>query len=225
MEHILLGVIAMGLLAVLVLVIYLVDRVNALERLAQTAPQATGPAPAAAADTSGPFAGLEGSPLWDVLTGTAPGATDPTELTLLRQRFEPVLMLHIEALFEEGRQDARAGRVGSPRNPRRMNTSRGAFNLWIPEGPASVLYQCGLDHVRKGIGQWPEIRLTLDAVGASMMAQLQIPLSGRLSDRLMGPDPDAALVAPDPESELLPAPSSAGTETRLPARPGTSNAL
>lgn len=203
MEHILLGVIAMGLLAVLVLVIYLVDRVNALERLAQSAPVAAAPAAPGAADTSGPFAGLEGAPLWDVLTGVAPGATDPTELTLLRQRFEPVLMLHIEALFEEGRQDARAGRVGSPRNPRRMNTSRGAFSLWIPEGPASVLYQCGMDYIRKGIGQWPDLRLTLDAVGSSVMSPLQIPLNGRLSDRLMGPDPDAVALAPPPEPAPL----------------------
>lgn len=225
MEHILLGVIAMGLLAVLVLVIYLVDRVNALERLAQAAPAAAGPATAGAADTSGPFAGLEGAPLWEVLTGAAQGATDPTELTLLRQRFEPVLTLHIEALFEEGRQDARAGRVGSPRNPRRMNTSRGAFNLWIPDGPASVLYQCGLDYVRKGIGQWPDLRLTLDAVGASMMAQLQIPLSGRLSDRLMGPDPDAVPLEPESEQGVLPAPSSAGVDPRMPARPGAGSTL
>jgi hypothetical protein len=222
MEHILLGVIAMGLLAVLVLVIYLVDRVNALERLAQTAPAAApGAAAASLADTSGPFAGLEGSPLWDVLTGAAPGATDPTELTLLRQRFEPVLMLHIEALFEEGRQDARAGRVGSPRNPRRMNTSRGAFNLWIPEGPASVLYQCGLDYIRKGIAQWSDLRLTLDAVGASMLGQLQMPLNGRLSDRLMGPDPDAVLPAPESEQALLSSATASGADARMPARPGS----
>ena len=83
MEHILLGVIAMGLLAVLVLVIYLVDRVNALERLAQSNPTlapAGGPAKIDA-EASGPFAGLEGRPLWEVLTGFAPGAPDPNAPT------------------------------------------------------------------------------------------------------------------------------------------------
>lgn len=212
MEHILLGVIAMGLLAVLVLVIYLVDRVNALERLAQSNPTlapAGGPAKIDA-EASGPFAGLEGRPLWEVLTGVAPGATDPTELTLLRQRFEPVLMLHLEALFEEGRQDARAGRIGGAKNPRRMNTMRGAFDLWLPEAESAVIYQCGQDHVRKGLSYWSEIRLTIDAVCGSLFAQCVIPLTGRVSDRLMGPDPDAEVLEAAPVPVLAPA---AGPQT------------
>ena len=103
MEPFLLALIGIGLLFVLVFIIYLVDRVNSIEketrRVAQSLNDAKEPPPL------GPFAGLSSKKLWDAMTGRVPEGLDPSLLVEVRERYESVLFKHIEAIFQEGIQD------------------------------------------------------------------------------------------------------------------------
>jgi len=207
MDLLLLGVIALALLLVILMIIYLVDRINVIERATQEAVrslgQQQGPAPA------GPFGALSGKALWDAMTGDGAGI-DPMEASMLRQRYESVLSRHIEALFEEGRKDGQAGSSNRPQNTRRINTVRGSVESWLPGGQAQTLYQCGHDFATKGPGQWAAVRIMLDDAVSELYARAQIEPRGRLSDTLMGPDPDAGLAS------QTPVPVAAGT---LPLQP------
>ena len=110
---------------------------------------------------------------------------------MLRQRYESVLSRHIEALFEEGRKDGQAGTHNRPQNTRRINTVRGSVESWLPGGQAQTLYQCGHDFATKGPGQWSVVRVLLDDAVQELYGRAQIEQRTRLSDSLMGPDPDA----------------------------------
>jgi len=192
MDQTLLAVIAIGLLTVLLLIIYLVDRVNALERDTRAAmhnltPQAGALPPG---HPRGPFGGLSGRPLWDAMSGAAQLEVDPGELPMMRQRYEQVLTWHIELTFEQGVRDAQAGTPQVPVNVRRINTLRGPVDSWLPDEPVNALYQAGQVYGRGNRQRWPEIRRTIDEIAGELFAKTQIPLMRRFSDLLMGPDPE-----------------------------------
>ena len=193
MDLLLLGVIALALLLVILMIIYLVDRINVIERATQEAVRSLGQQPGPA--PAGPFGALSGKALWDAMTGEG-ADLDPMEASMLRQRFESVLSRHIEALFEEGRKDGQAGSNNRPSNTRRINTVRGSVESWLPANQAQALYQCGNDFATQGPGQWSTIRVVLDDAVRDLYTRAQLEQRGRLSDNLMGPDPDAAGAAP-----------------------------
>ena len=192
MDQTLLAVIAIGLLTVLLLIIYLVDRVNALERDTRAAMHNLAPQASAqpAGNPRGPFGGLSGRPLWDAMSGATPVEVDPGELPMMRQRYEQVLTWHIELSFEQGVRDAQAGAPQVPVNVRRINTLRGPVDSWLPDEPVNALYQAGQLYARGNRHRWPEIRRSIDEIAGELFAKTQIPLIRRFSDLLMGPDPE-----------------------------------
>lgn len=192
MDQTLLAVIAIGLLTVLLLIIYLVDRVNALERDTRAAMHNLAPhaGPPPAGNPRGPFGGLSGRPLWEAMSGVAPLEVDPAELPMMRQRYEQVLTWHIELTFEQGVRDAQAGSPQVPVNVRRINTLRGPVDSWLPDEPVNALYQAGQVYGRGNRQRWPETRRSIDEVAGELFARTQIPMMRRFSDLLMGPDPE-----------------------------------
>lgn len=197
------------LLMVLLLTIYLVDRVNSIERTAMEAVRGLSNMQGQGSSPPGPFGNLHGKELWDAMTGDG-AALDPMEDSMLRQRYELVLSRHIEGLFEDGRKDGQAGKVQRPQSTRRVNTIRGAVDSWLPSDVALLLYQCGQDFATKGPGQWSVIRGVLDSTSRDLYAKARLDVRGRLSDSLMGPDPDAA--APEPVMVSPPSgPAGSGT--------------
>lgn len=189
MDLLLLGAIALALLLIILMIIYLVDRINVIERTTQEAVRSLGQQQAPAA--IGPFGALSGKALWDAMTGEGAGF-DPMEASMLRQRYESVLSRHIEGLFEDGRKDGQAGANNRPPNTRRINTVRGSVESWLPAAQAQALYQCGRDFATQGPGQWSAVRIELDDTVRDLYARAQIEQRGRLSESLMGPDPDGA---------------------------------
>ena len=123
---------------------------------------------------------------------------------MLRQRYEAVLSRHIEALFEEGRKDGQAGSNNRPSNTRRINTVRGSVESWLPSNVSQLVYQCGQDFATQGPAQWASVRQTLDDAVRDLFSKARLEVRSRLSDTLMGPDPDAA----PPATPSLPAPAS-----------------
>ena len=139
MEPFVLALIGIGLLVVLVFIIYLVDRVNGIEketrRVAQSLNDAKEPPPL------GPFAGLSSKKLWDAMTGRVPEGLDPSLLVEVRERYESVLFKHIEAIFQEGIQDGQRGLTGEPKNTKLLTTLRGPVESWLPSAQVNTLYK------------------------------------------------------------------------------------
>lgn len=186
MEPLILSLITIGLLVILVLIIYLIDRVNTIEKEARQLTNAMDESK----NTSGlgPFAGLSSKKLWDALSGRAPDGMDPSVLQDVRERYEVVLQKHLEALFQEGFKDGQLGRSGEPKNTRVITTLRGQVESWLPTAQVNTVYKCGLDCAQLTPAQLEPVRLALDEAGQSLYAKVLIDLPRPLSTLLM---PDA----------------------------------
>ncbi|MFB0914452.1 MAG: hypothetical protein QMB88_00125, partial [Burkholderiaceae bacterium] len=108
MDNLFIYLINLVILAIVVVLIYLVDKVNAIEGRGTVGELAS---QAAALITSGPsldngFNGLSGKKLWDTACGKAEPPLDTPELESFRKRYEPILNKHILGLIEDGGHDA-----------------------------------------------------------------------------------------------------------------------
>lgn len=180
---------AISLLVVLILIVYLVDRVNSIERETRRVAQSLSAAPAAAAP-QGPFFGLSGKKLWDTLSGRAPESLGSQSMQELREAFEVVLQKHIQSLFEEGLKDGQRGLSAEPKNTRLITTARGTVESWIPAAQANALYKCGMDCAQLPPAEWAPVAEALDDAGLQLFSKVQLDLLEPLSLSLMpAPDP------------------------------------
>ena len=183
MEPFVLAFIAIGLLIVLVFIIYLIDRVNSIEKetrqFAQTLNDQKEP------PALGPFAGLTSKKLWDAMTGRVPEGLDPGVLVEVRERYETVLQKHIEAVFQEGVKDGQRGLSGEPKNTKLVTTLRGPIESWLPSAQVNTLYKCGLDSAQLPPEQLDAVRNALDEAGQTLYGKALINLAQPLSMTLM----------------------------------------
>lgn len=183
MEALFNAVLALGLLLLLVLIIYLLDRINHLEReTRRVAQNLSKPVPA------DPWADLSGRRLWDAMTGKPPPDMDAVTLADLRERYDLVLHRHIEALYQEGWRDGARGMAGTPANTRPISTARGTVESWMPAPQANTFYRCGLDASQTPPQAWGPIRQALDEAGQILCDKAQIQTRSALSAWLM-PEP------------------------------------
>lgn len=196
MEPFVLAFIAIGLLVVLVFIIYLVDRVNAIEKetrqFAQSLHDTKEPV------SVGPFAGLSSKKLWDAMTGRVPEGMDPSLLMEVRERYEMVLHKHIESIFQEAVKDGQRGLNGEPKNTKLITTLRGPVESWLPSAQVNTLYKCGVDSTQLPADQLDAVRAALDEVGQTLYSKALLTLAQPLSVNLL-PRPVAevpALVPP-----------------------------
>jgi hypothetical protein len=185
---------ALGFVLLLVLVIYLVDRVNALE---VTTRQAQENAPKSNPAEAGPFGGLSGKKLWDALSGKPPEGWDADRIAEVRERYAAVLQKHIEILFGEGVSDAKSGLSGTPRNTRMVSTLRGAVESWLPTAENNTIYQCGLEFAQITPETRAMMEQRLDDTCAALYQKVQIAMRQPFSSTLMpGAAPEAAPATP-----------------------------
>jgi len=177
---------AIGLLVVIVLIVYLVDRVNSIEKETRRVAQTITTAPSGSQD---PFFNLAGKKLWDALSGKAPEGLSEQNLQELRTRYEVVLHKHIQSLFEEGVKDGQRGLSGEPKNTRMIRTAKAPVESWIPAPQANTLYKCGLDSVNASAEACDTIRAALDDAGQQLFAKVQLTLQEPLSSALMPETP------------------------------------
>jgi hypothetical protein len=192
MEPFILAFIAIGLLVLLVFMIYLVDRVNAIEKeTRQFFRSLKGPQE----DRSlGPFAGFTSKKLWDAMTGRIPDGIDPSVLAEVRERYEPVLQKHIEAIFQEGVIDGQRGISGDPKNTKLIASLHGTIESWLPSAQVNTIYKCGLDSLESPSTQGDALRNALDESAQTLYAMAQLTLREPPSSTLM---PQAVVDAPD----------------------------
>ena len=184
---------AWGVLLLVILVLYLVDKINIIyQRQSQ---DATEPA-----YSDGLFGELVGKALWDAMSGIPLPGFDPKLVQDLKPHYEPVLRQHIEHTFLQGVTDQREGRAGVPVNNRMIPTPRGSVESWMPLHHLSSLYQCGVEHAQNKPAERLRIQQTLDQVCVMLYARAGLELKDPFSRILMEPiDPGAPVsdVAPD----------------------------
>jgi hypothetical protein len=207
-----------ALLGLVVVVIYLNDRVNELERRT-AAGLAGGVAPGAGSEDNS-WHGLTGKRLWDAMCGKKGiTALDEAGLQALRQTYEGVLSKHIESLFRAGQADARKGGAVQPTAVKTLASARGAVQSWIPLNHANALYRAGIDSIKTDIYEVERARMTLDDTAQLLFSQTGLSLAQPFSDLLLGNGGSVTGQDPGVEGAALATDAAADTWAQAPAAP------
>ncbi|WP_322992329.1 hypothetical protein [Limnohabitans sp.] len=190
MDALLNALMAIGLLLVLILVIYLIDRVNSIESETRKVVSTLNES---AAKLATPSMGLSAKKLWDVMTGRSTEGLDPQAIDDLRSRYPIILSKHAEALYKDGFKDGILGSPPSdPKNTKDIVTAKGPVESWIPTAQANALYQCGLSASQTPEAEWGPIRASMDEAGQFLWSKAQLDATSPLSEWLMPSSSDDA---------------------------------
>ena len=200
METTLLLIILIALALILVLLVYVVDRLMALEKMTLNLPSfgMEREAPAGNGDTH--FGTLTGQQLWDGMNGKPVEGWTADTFHALRPRYEVVLGKHIEQLFQ-------AGKSGKPLppSPATIETLRGSVASFIPANHAQTLHGLG---VRSNSEAAAELADPLDDVTEVLYGRTGLDLRRPYSEKLLGytgeeasPSEEAAGVPPEEAAE------------------------
>jgi len=157
----LLVIMAVSIAVLVVLVIYLVDRFNGLERETQHLMRSLQDQQAQARP-AGPYAGLSGKALWDTLSGEAGTPMDEATMEGVRKRYRLILGEHIGFVFNEGVSDQRRGLDSVPASTRVVRTPKTQVESWLPPESVAEIYRCGQGYASHDPAQLPELRQRLD---------------------------------------------------------------
>jgi hypothetical protein len=183
MDALLNALMAIGLLVVLILIIYLIDRVNSIESETR---KVVSTLSENAAKLATPSMGLSAKKLWDAMTGRSTEGLDAASLADLRSRYPIILSKHAEALYKDGFKDGILGSPPSdPKNTKDIVTAKGTVESWIPSAQANALYQCGLSASQTPESEWGPIRASMDEAGQFLWTKAQLDATSPLSEWLM----------------------------------------
>ena len=146
MSNFMMNMISWVLLLLVILTLYLIDKVNHLARMyeppappAPPVPEPTDPS----ADIL--FAGLDGKKLWDAMNGKKVDGFDSSLVDALRPHYEPILRNHIVATFKDGVHDAAIQESRVPSSQREISTVRGHIQSWLPPQHLGSVYRSGVE--------------------------------------------------------------------------------
>lgn len=191
------------------MVVYLVDRVNSLEKETKRVASLAGHA-SAPVQPQDPWCGLSGKALWDAISGRPPVNVPDAALQELRARYEVVLQKHIQSLFDEGVRDGQLGVTSEPKNPRTIQTAAGPVESWMPAPQANTLYKCGLDSVQSPPEALQAVRQALDEAGQQLFSKTQYEQTEPLSHSLMPQASGQAVAGATPGPAAAPGASPSG---------------
>jgi len=196
MNTILLLLIFTGLVGMLLVVFFMLDRVNDIHKHSDI-PQRGHVDPAAV------FGGLTGKNLWDALIGVPMPGWDQKRLAAIRPRYDLVLQKHLELLFEDGKLDGREGFAMPVRCDRMVPTLRGEIESWIPHEFASGIYRAGFAIATTPEENQEPIRQQIDMVGDALFAAAGLP-----------PHPLSAILMPQLDRPKRPDEEEANEDTQ-----------
>ena len=177
MNTILLLLIFTGLVGLLLVVFFMLDRLNELHQHAnlQKTPQKPDDA----------FGGLTGKTLWDAMIGIPLPGWEPKKLEPLKPRYEAVLQKHLELLFEDGKLDAREGFAMPVRCDRVVPTLRGEIESWMPHEYASGIYRAAQDLINLPPEEHEAVLSRIDEIGEALYSATNLPPRHLLSKVLV----------------------------------------
>lgn len=167
MNTILLLLIFIGLVGLLLVVFFMLDRLNELHKHADL--QKTPHKP----DDS--FGGLSGKTLWDAMIGVPLPGWSAKTIEPMKPRYETLLQKHLEMLFEDGKLDAREGFAMPVRCDRVVPTLRGEIESWIPHEYASGIYRAAQDLINLPPEEHETVLARIDHIGDALYSATHLP--------------------------------------------------
>lgn len=173
--------------ALLVMVIYTIDRLNSVEKITTLLNTVVAPSPSiSGVETPSMFEGLTGMVLWEAMSGKPVEGWDKEALDEMRPRYRIVLQKHIEAIFDEGLLDGHQESFKHlPANGMVVSMLRGTIESWIPQNYASAVYQVGIEWARNETDEAERLRERLDLVIDEMFSDCEIEIKNPMSNTLM----------------------------------------
>jgi hypothetical protein len=182
MSNFMMNVVSWVLLLLVILTLYLIDKVNHLTKLyegpvAQTEAE-TQPAVQPPGDIL--FSGLESKKLWDAMNGKEVEGFDAKLVEALRPHYEPILRAHITATFQDGVSDAAGIENRVPSSDREIATPRGHIQSWLPPQHLGSIYrnarEYGGDYAKNPDPDvLSRLKQTIDSVVDMMYQRVGIP--------------------------------------------------
>jgi len=146
MSNFMMNMISWILLLLVILTLYLIDKINHLAKMYE-APKPEQPAlPEFEQEIPGDllFSGLEGKKLWDAMNGKQVDGFDATLIEALRPHYEPILREHIISTFKDGLEEG-GDESKVPSSMRKISTARGFIQSWLPPQHLGSIYRSALE--------------------------------------------------------------------------------
>jgi hypothetical protein len=147
MSNFMMNMISWILLLLVILTLYLIDKINNLAKMYE-APKPEAPALSEfEAEIPGDllFSGLEGKKLWDAMNGKQVEGFDASMIEALRPHYEPILREHITATFKDGLEEVGGDESKVPSSMRKIPTVRGYIQSWLPPQHLGSIYRSALE--------------------------------------------------------------------------------
>jgi len=192
MSNFMMNMISWVLLLLVILTLYLIDKVNHLAQIYEPPkPEAPPePDPEPAGDLL--FAGLEGKKMWDAMNGKAVEGFDSSLLDSLRPHYEPILREHISATFKDGVDEASESEPKTPSSQREIVTVRGHVQSWLPPQHVGSIFRTGVEF-GGSYAKDPNpdvlarLQQTLDSVTSMLYQRAGVTLDVPYSELLLSP--------------------------------------
>ena len=189
--------------ALLVMVVYTIDRLNSVEKITSVLNSVIAPSPSMGAyESQAMFEGLSGMTLWEAMSGSPVEGWEDENLEPMRPRYRIVLQKHLEAIFDEGLLDGHQETYKHlPANTMLVSMLRGSVESWIPQNYASGVYQIGLEWSKQDLSEAKRLREKLDLIADEMFSACEIELKNPLSKILLPESEEELLKKSDSQSE------------------------
>jgi hypothetical protein len=148
MSNFMMNMISWVLLLLVILTLYLIDKINHLAKMYEAPkPETTGGLPEFETEIPGDllFSGLEGKKLWDAMNGKQVEGFDASMIEALRPHYEPILREHITATFKDGLEEVGGDESKVPSSMRKISTVRGFIQSWLPPQHLGSIYRSALE--------------------------------------------------------------------------------
>jgi hypothetical protein len=147
MSNFMMNMISWVLLLLVILTLYLIDKINHLAKMYEAPKPDTPALPEFGTEIPGDllFSGLEGKKLWDAMNGKEVEGFDVSMIEALRPHYEPILREHITATFKDGLEEVGGDESKVPSSMRKIETVRGHIQSWLPPQHLGSIYRSALE--------------------------------------------------------------------------------
>jgi hypothetical protein len=147
MSNFMMNMISWILLLLVILTLYLIDKINNLAKMYEAPKPETPALPEFQTEIPGDllFSGLEGKKLWDAMNGKQVEGFDASMIEALRPHYEPILREHITATFKDGLEEVGGDESKVPSSMRKISTVRGYIQSWLPPQHLGSIYRAALE--------------------------------------------------------------------------------
>jgi len=214
MSNFMMNMISWVLLLLVILTLYLIDKINHLAKMYEAPkPETPGMPSMSEFETEIPgdllFSGLEGKKLWDAMNGKQVEGFDASMIEALRPHYEPILREHITATFKDGLEEVGGDESKVPSSMRKISTVRGHIQSWLPPQHLGSIYRSAIEFAGSYANDPnPEVLVRLQQTVDSVVDMLyqrvgitnEVPFSEFLFEDMPVPDAEDAMLALTDES-------------------------